>query len=233
MQITTHSILAIVYLIGAGWLGAQEIDLRRHIEVDAVGKASAPADRATWQIQIRGEAPTLADASKALDQSASSLIERIKAAGIDQSSFQLSSISSGKVFDHDSQTRIFKGYFALRSGIIELTDLSKRQKIEELLLADNALEILTVELGSIKENELKMEASLAAVAAAKEKASLLAKKAECELGVLLALREQSGPAGWAKSSDAMMARSMESATSSAQFEKVEFTTTVSVKFEIK
>jgi hypothetical protein len=213
--------------------GAQQIDTRRHIEVDATSKIAADVDRASWQIKIRGEAGSLADASKILDSSTVSLRDRLKQAGFDEGALRLSGIASGKHYETTRETRVFKGYYAERASVVEIPDLSKRQALETVLLADDHIEIVKVELRSSKHDELRKQALLAAVAAAKDKASFLAKEAGADVGPLLAIREGANNNGWITLTENRIVEPFFGQDNTAEFEKLEYTATVTVKFELK
>lgn len=213
--------------------GAQQIDTRRHIEVDATSKIAADVDRASWQIKVRGEAASLADASKILDSSTVSLRDRLKQAGLDEGALRLSGIASGKHYETTRETRVFKGYYAERASVVEIPDLSKRQALETVLLADDHIEIVKVELRSSKHDELRKQALLAAVAAAKDKALFLAKEAGADVGPLLAIREGANNNGWITLTENRIVEPFFGQNNTAEFEKLEYSATVTVKFELK
>ncbi len=212
---------------------AQQIDTRRHIEVDGTSKILADVDRASWQIKIRGEAATLEEASKILDSAASSLRDRLKQGGFEDRALRLSGIASGKHYETARETRTFKGYYAERASIVEIPDLSNRQALETLLLADDHIEIVNVALRSSKHEELRKQALLAAVAAAKDKATFLAKEAGADIGPLLAIREGANNNGWANVTTNSIVMPIFGQNDTSEFEKLEYSATVTVKFELK
>lgn len=217
----------------------QQVDTRRHIEVDATAKISADVDRASWQIKIRGEAPALVDASKVLEASTKSLRERLQKSGFVDGALRLSGIASGKFYENSKETpfikrtRVFKGFYAERVIVVEIPDLSKRQSLEMVLLADDHIEIVKVELRSSKHEKLRKQALLAAVSAAKEKATFLAKEAGAEIGLLLSLREGASNRGWVTLTENRIEMPLFGQDNNAEFEKLEYSATVTVKFELK
>lgn len=212
---------------------AQQLDTRRHVEVDGTSKILADVDRASWQIKIRGEAATLEEASKILDRASQSLQGRLKEGGFDDGALRLSGIASGKHYETTRETKTFKGYYAERPSIIEIKDLSKRQVLETLLLADNNIEIVNISLRSSKHDELRKQALLTAVAAAKDKATFLAEEAGATVGILLAIREGTNNNGWANITENRIAMPLFGQNNSSEFEKLEYSATVTVKYELK
>lgn len=212
---------------------AQTIDTRRNIEVDATSSILADVDRAGWQIKMRGEAASLAEASKNLTASAESLKQRLAREGFGADSLRLSGIASGKFYEDSRDAKVFKGYFAERAAVVELPDLTKRQALETLLLEDDHIEIVKVDLRSSKHEELRKQAQLTAVSAAKEKAALLAKEAGAEIGTVLSIREGQANSGWITLTENRIAQPIFALNNSAEFEKLEYTATVTVKFELK
>ncbi len=226
-------ILAVFLVTGISSAWSQVLDVRRHIEVDATSRVSADVDRAGWQIRMRGEAGSLAEASKKLDASAESLKERLKTTGLNPDSLRLSGIASGKFYENSRDAKTFKGFFAERAAVVELPDLSKRQILETVLLADDQIEIVKVDLRASKHEELRKQALLAAVNAAKEKASFLASEAGSGIGAVLSIREGSTNSGWVTLTDNKILEPIFAQDNTAEFEKLEYTATVTVKFELK
>jgi uncharacterized protein YggE len=220
-------------LLYASSAQAQQIDTRRHIEVDAIAKIAADVDRASWQIKVRGEAASLAEASKMLDTATASLRERLAKNGFKENALRLSGIASGKDYDSTREARVFKGFYAERAAIVEIADLSRRQALETALLEDDHVEIVRVELRTSKHEELRKQALLAAVSAAKEKADALAKEAGVQIGALLALREGASTSGWLDVNENRIAQPTFGQNNAAEFEKLEYSATVTVKFELK
>jgi uncharacterized protein YggE len=73
-----------------------DIDVRRHIEVSGTALVLIEPDYATWAITIRGEADSLAEASRNLEQSTSALKASLLASGFKDEIIRFSAISSGR-----------------------------------------------------------------------------------------------------------------------------------------
>lgn len=240
MHSSMKSLSILTALLFATVASAQQIDTRRTVEAEGTSKILAEVDRVTWQIKIRAEADSLVEASKKLDFVTNSLQDRLKESGFDEGTLRDSRISSGKHYEYVQQTpaspretRVLKGYYTERYSVVEIADLSKRQALESLLLADDHIEIVTIDLESSKHEELKKQALVLAVTAAKDKAVLMAKEAGAEIGQLLNIREGSSSGGWAQLAENRIAQPVFSQKQGAEFEKLEYTATVSVKFELQ
>ena len=190
-------------------------------------------DRASWQIKIRGESASLIDASEALSAATSRLRERLKASGFEVGSLRLSGIASGKHYETERDTRVLKGYYAERASVVEISDLSRRQALETVLLADDHIEIVKVELRSSKHEDLRKQASREAVVAAKEKATALSKEAGAEIGTLLSIREGANNHGWIVLTENRVSDPFFGVDNNAEFEKLQYTATVTMKLELK
>lgn len=225
--------LALGTLLYASSARAQQFDTQRHIEVDAVAKIAADVDRASWQIKVRGEAASLAEASKGLDASTAALRDRLAKNGFKENTLRLSGIASGKNYDTAREGRVFKGFYAERAAIVEITDLSRRQALETALLEDDHIEIVKVELRTSQHEALRKQALLAAVSAAKEKAEALANEAGVQIGELLALREGRSTSGWLDVNENRIAQPIFGQNNAAEFEKLEYSATVTVKYALK
>ncbi|WP_038165131.1 SIMPL domain-containing protein [Verrucomicrobium sp. BvORR106] len=225
--------LSLCTLLYASSAAAQQIDTQRYIEVDAVANIAADVDRASWQIKVRGEAASLAEASKGLDAATASLRDRLAKNGFKENALRLSGIASGKAYDTAREGRVFKGYYAERAAIVEIADLSRRQALETALLEDDHIEIVKVELRTSQHEELRKQALLAAVNAAREKADALAKEAGVQLGTLLTLREGAVNNGWGTLTENRIVQPFFGQNNAAEFEKLEYSATVTVKYELK
>lgn len=212
---------------------AQQIDVRRHVEVDATSKIEADVDRATWQIKIRGSAASLAEVSKLLQTATDALRGKLTERGIKEGSLRISGIASGKDYEDMRDERTFKGFYAERAAVVEISDLALRQALEAVLLEDDHIEIVKVNLRNSRHEELRKQALLAAVAAAREKASFLAKEAGAEIGQLLSIREGAANNGWVTLTENRIEQPIFGRNKKAEFETLEYTATVTVKFEMK
>ena len=226
-----HKILSTLILL-TSIVGAQDLDIRRHIEVDATAKLLADADFATWEIKIRGEADSLAEASKRLDESSVRLKTSLSDAGFTGEIIRLSAISSGRHYEGDRDDRIFKGFFAERKAVVELRDLSKRQSVERVLLKDDRIEVSEINAQSSKHDDLRKLALIDAAKIAKTKASELANALGAEIGAVLSIRQGKAQYSWGYNMSNTIGAADDGA-GSTELEKLSYSSTVTVKFELK
>ena len=223
-----HRLLALLIIIPA--LQAAEIDVRRHIEVDGTAVILVAPDFATWRIVIRGEAKALTDASSGLEESSKALSAALASAGFPEEIIRLSGISSGRYYDKVKDQRVFMGFFAKRNVIIELRDLTKRQELERILLQDDRIEIGNITAQSSEHEENRKKALMSAASIAKEKASTLADALGSKIGVALSI--QQGNTGYGTITSNRIEMPVFGAKST-QLEALSYSSTVTVKFELK
>lgn len=217
---------------------AEDIDVRRHIEVQGTAKLYGDVDKAIWDIKIRGEANALEEASNLLETSVVNLQNELEAKEIGKDSLRLSGISSGRVHEQVERSgpRVFKGFYAERRAVIEIPDLELREQLERILLADDRVEIVRVHLKTTKHEELRKQSLISAVAAAKAKAEFLAKEAGAQLGLVLSITEgaESRYGGYANLTENRIEMPVfGQAAGTPEFEKLDYSGTVAVKFELR
>lgn len=212
---------------------AQSIDTRRYIEVDGTAKLLAEPDLGRWSIQIRGEAPTLADASASLEVSGDNLTKALEGGGFDPAMLRLSAISSGRIYESTREGRVMKGYYAERSAVLELKDLTKRQELETLLLQDDRVEIRNVSTESTKHEELRRQVLLDAATVAKTKAKALVETLDAKLGPVLSIEQGNAEFRFQTSNRINMVAAAPADMGDAELEKLTYQATVKVKFELQ
>ena len=122
------------------------------------------------------------------------------------------------------------GFFAERNVIIELRDLTKRQELEQILLKDDRIEIGEIAAQSSKHEENRKSALMSAATIAKEKASILAETLGAKIGVVLAI--QQGNTGYGTITSNRIEMPIFGAKST-QLEVLSYSSTITVKFELK
>ncbi|MGJ8677193.1 MAG: SIMPL domain-containing protein [Akkermansiaceae bacterium] len=225
--------LVLITLSALSLVHANELDTRRHITVVGSAKLLATPDIATWRINLRGESKSLAEASDSLDKAGTALVTALTEAGFTEDMVKLSAISSGRHYEGPYNKRIFKGFFTQRSATIELTDLSQRQKLETALLQDNRIEIVSFNTQSTKQEEFKQQVILDAAAAAKVKASQLAETLGAEIGSVLSISQGSNNQFGGQAIQSNRISISEQGLGSAEVQKLTYSASVTVKFELK
>jgi len=211
-------------------LHATEIDVRRHIEVDGTAEILVAPDFATWRIVIRGEANSLEDAANILEESSQNLRASLASAGFPKEIIKLSGISSGRYYNKIKEQRVFMGFFAERDVIIELRDLTKRQRLEQIILKDNRVKIDNITAQSSKHEENRKKALMDAISIATEKASALADAVGSQIGVALSIKQ--GNTGYFTVTSNRIEMPI-FGDKSTQLEALSYSSTVTVKFELK
>jgi len=209
---------------------AAEIDVRRHIEVQGTAEILVDPDFATWQIVIRGEADSLSEASTSLEESSNALSNSLASSGFPEESIKLSAISSGRHYDIIKNQRVFMGFFAERRVLVELRDLNRRQEVEQFFLKDDRVEIIAITSQSSEHEANRQKSLLSAAAIAKEKASKLAEALGAKVGVVLSI--QQGSTGYAVITSNRIEMPVFGAKPS-QLEYLSYSSTITVKFELK
>lgn len=205
----------------------------RHVQANGTSKLYAEADHADWRLRLRAVSNTLGEASQRLDDASASLTERLVAAGFPEDSLRWSGISSGRSYNQ----RVFNGYFAERGALVSLSDLARRRELEKVLLEDPLIEIVRVALKTTRHEELRKEALVSAFEVAKEKAELLATAAGAELGPVLSIDEQAPEPTFGFRSGGITENRIEmpvfAAGEASEFEMLDYSMSVAVRFEIR
>lgn len=202
------------------------------IEVTGTATGKGDVDRVIWRFTIRGEADSLEEAGAEMDGATEALRNRIGALEIGEEGMRFSRTRSGRVYEQGpNRARVFKGYYAERGGRILLEDLEKSGGVEAALLADDGVEIQGLQLESSEYEELKQQAGVDAVEAAREKAVLMTGVLGVELGDVLLIRE--GAAGFApRLTENRIEMPVFAQGGSDSYEQVEVTVTVTLRFEV-
>ena len=234
MKIYSLLIAGLILLWMPMILEAEDIDVRRHIQVQGTAQIFAEVDRAIWHITVRGEANALEQSSIQVANSIVNLQNALETEKIGKDSLRFSGISSGRVYDQPQRggPKVFKGFFAKREAVIEVPDLGLREKLERVLLADDRIEIERVELKSTQHEDLRKRSLISAVAAAKAKAEFLAKEAGANLGLVLSINEGNNMPAWGLTSNRIEMPVFDGAEV-PEFEKLSYSATVTVKFELR
>ncbi len=223
------SLLIVLTIFSAAPVFAQGPE--RFIEVSGTATVKADVDRISWQILIRGEGESLDAAGTALSQATEGLVDRLEALELPGESVKFSRLQSGRIEDRiDGRTEL-RGYFVERSAVIQLESLEPSHEVESALLVDNGIEIRNLKLESSHYEGLKQQVVVDAVAAAKQKAELMVGELEVVLGQVMEIRE--GTASPVSPFVNTISSPAFAQGENVDFEKVELTANVSVKFAIQ
>lgn len=205
----------------------------RFIEVSGTATVRADVDRISWHILIRGEGESLDAAGSALTQATEGLVDRLEVLELPGESVKFSRLKSGRLEDRiDGRTEL-RGFFVERSAVIQLESLEPSHEVESALLVDDGIEIRNLELESSHYEGLKQQVVVDAVAAAKAKAELMVGELEVVLGQVMEIRESPATPFSSGVFENRVSTPAFAQQAGVDFEKVELTATVSVKFAIQ
>jgi len=204
----------------------------RFIEISGTATVKADVDRIAWHLRIRGEGESLDAAADALALATEGLADRLKALELPGESVKFSRMQSGRIENNVNGRREISGYFVERGAVIQLESLEPSHAVESVLLVDDGIEIDRLSLESSHYEGLKQQVVVDAVAAAKVKANLMVGELGVVLGQVMEIREGTfAPTSFVTRNT--MAMPAFAQGGSADFEKVELSATVTVKFAMQ
>ncbi|MEM7602031.1 MAG: SIMPL domain-containing protein [Verrucomicrobiota bacterium] len=223
---------------------SEEKELPRTIEISGTATVKAEVDRVAWNFSIRGEGPTLAEATAEIEQATNRLDEAISGLENNQVELRFSRISSGKVYETVEKLnvdgtlkkeKVLKGFFIQRSAVIRSESLEVCTDIESILLGDDRVQIGQLNLTSSLYEDLKKRAVTSAVEAAKEKAEgMVAVFPDLKLGPVLFMQEGSSrDSGAITLTENRIEMPVFNQASSTGFDQVSVTTSVLIKIELQ
>ncbi len=168
------------------------------LTVTGEGKSSAQPDVAAISLGVSVQADT---AAKAMEENATrqtSVIEKLKAEGIEARDIQTSGLSLSPVqnYSQDGKPPVITGYMAQNMVSVRVRDLSKLGAILDMLVGAGANEINGISFMREDASEAEDAARVDAIASAHHKAEVMAEAAGMKLGRLISLSDSmidSGP----------------------------------------
>lgn len=161
------------------------------IQVTGTGRASARPDTATFAFAVSGRGNDLATVSKDVDARTAGLVDLCKRIGIEPKD-----IASSQVDIHprtDIKTGRVLGYEVSRDTHVLLNDLGRYSELISGAIEAGITNIRNIRLGTTKRDALVKKALASAVAAARQKAEVLAKSAGVALGKAVRIDERAPP----------------------------------------
>ncbi|MEX2580980.1 MAG: SIMPL domain-containing protein [Verrucomicrobiales bacterium] len=205
----------------------------RFIEVTGKATVKADVDRIAWHLRIRGEGESLDAAAEALKETTEGLVERISALELPGNSMRFSRMQSGRLRNLRDGEEVVTGYFVERGAVIQLDSLEPSHAVESALLVDDGVEIDRLSLESSHYEGLKQRVVVDAVAAARAKAELMVGELGVVLGEVLTVREGGDPPAFPMLTTNRVGSPEFAQGESSDFEEVELTSTVVVRFGIQ
>lgn len=212
--------------MGAG-MGAHHPGPMARLTVSGEGSATAQPDMASIMLGVSVQADT---AAKAMSENATrqqSVIDKLKAEGIEARDIQTSGLNLSPVqsYSQDGKPPVITGYMAQNMVSVRVRDLGKLGAVLDMLVEAGANEINGISFTREDASEAEDAARVAAIQAAHRKADIMAEAAGMKLGRLISLSDSmidSGPRPM------MMAMGRDAKASSTPIEAGELAITANV-----
>lgn len=165
------------------------------ISVTGEGRVEAVPDMATISLGVTSEAATANAAMAANSDGVRAVIERLKAAGIEDRDIQTSGLSLGPRYDYgrsDGTPPVIVGYTASNMVTVRVRALDTLGPVLDGAVSDGANTLNGLSFGIAENDEALDAARRRAVAEARRKAELYADAAGVALGPLLSISESGG-----------------------------------------
>lgn len=169
-------------------------DARALITVSGEGTVEVAPDMATLSLGVMSDGDTAKSALEANNAAIAAVIERVKAAGIEERDIQTSGLSLGPRYDYSKTnpdgTQIINGYSASNMLTVRVRALDTVGGVLDAVVADGANALNGISFGLQDASAATDEARKNAVADARRKAELYAAAAGVKLGRVVGISEQ-------------------------------------------
>lgn len=186
------SLFATVLLLAGPAVAA---DMPATISVTGEGRIEAAPDMATISLGVTTEAATAGAAMATNSDGVRAVIERLKAAGIEDRDVQTSGLSLGPRYDYgrsDGAPPTIVGYTASNMVTVRVRALDRLGSVLDGVVSDGANTLNGLSFGIAEDGEVIDEARRRAVAEARRKAELYADAAGVALGRVISISEPGG-----------------------------------------
>jgi uncharacterized protein YggE len=175
---------------------AEQADDRRYITVSAVGEVQASADVAIINFGINTEHQELATAKTQNDDILKRFMNILNSENIAKNSISYSNVYAHPQYDYTDGKNKLRGYSVTRTISLKLKELDKYEQILSKLIDAGINQVTGVTFKIEKEEELRNEARMKAIDAAKARAEAISKRLDVSLGTPLSITEyESGDNG--------------------------------------
>jgi uncharacterized protein YggE len=164
------------------------------ITVTGEGVVTAAPDLATVSLGVTTQGATAAEAMAANSASLTAVLERVKAAGVEDRDIQTSTLNLNPNWSNSdgNSMPVIQGYVATNTLSIRVRDLGKLGPILDAAIADGANTLNGVSFGLAEPDPAMDDARRAAVAEARARAELLTGAAGVGLGRIVSISESGG-----------------------------------------
>ncbi|MDU8943080.1 SIMPL domain-containing protein [Ovoidimarina sediminis] len=187
-------LMIVAALVSLPLLGfAQEAE--RRLTVTGEGRIEAVPDMATISLGVTAEARTAGEAIRANSRAMDAVLERLRAAGIEDRDLQTSNFSVHPRWERANSSNAaprIAGFVAQNMLTVRVRDLSVLGETLDAVAQDGANSFSGLSFGLQDPEPVRDQARVAAVAEARRKAALLAEAAGVTLGPLLSIDEADG-----------------------------------------
>ena len=192
-------ILFLTFGLAAGGLGLAGSALADDhapatITVTGEGTVTAPPDLATVSLGVTTQGATAAEAMAANSTALAAVLERVKAAGVEDRDIQTSTLNLNPnwVTTDGSSAATISGYVAMNVLSIRVRAMGTLGPVLDAAVADGANTLNGVSFGFQEPEPVMDEARKEAVASARARAELLTGAAGVSLGRILSISESGG-----------------------------------------
>jgi hypothetical protein len=168
---------------------------QRTIIVTGQSEMEIKPDTARLTFEASSTKPDVLAAKSEVDAVFRKLIGVLKQVGVAEEDISAARLRIRADYDYQRSKRVLKGYEVTRFAHISLRDLDKLDMVLQKSLEAGAIQMSKFELLSSEEDRLRDEAFRLASAAARRKATLMAKEAGATIGKVLRIRQSGYPYG--------------------------------------
>ena len=166
------------------------------ISVTGDGSVSVAPDMATVSLGVTTEADTAKAAMTANNEALTTVIERLKSAGVEARDIQTSGLSLGPRFDYSvtssSGSQAINGYIASNMLTVRVQAIDTVGGVLDAVITDGANTLNGVTFGLKDSRAATDEARKTAITDARRKAELYAAEVGAKLGRVVSISEQNG-----------------------------------------
>jgi uncharacterized protein len=178
-------ILTVLLVSGLGWAEEQG----RTISVSGTSVAKTPPDIIVWTIGVVERGPSVAAIKTDNDAKVKMLLDAIKELKVSAEDMQTSHLTAQREFEHGEQGKaVFKGWYLSRTIVFKQRDLARFDEFFAKLFSAGDVEA-NYTFESSKYYELRDQARLEAVRAAKKKAEAMCGELGVKLGAVKTVTE--------------------------------------------
>lgn len=187
-----HIAIVTSFLLLALPIHAHELQVTQdQINVVGVGEIDGEPDQVVLNISINAQESSLVEAKNIADQRYTSVLEKIKAAGVEDKNIKATRINAQPQYEWSNSKRIYKGERVSRSLQVTINDLDSVSELMQSIVESGVSTIDSMTAGFQNPEALEQEALGLAADDAKSKAEFLAKRLGRKLGQATIISEQS------------------------------------------